>query len=286
MENLDSNSELTDDQIDTLVDGESSSSANIPMRDTASPTPTSWSEDVIKVNGKEVKGTREQILQWAQLGHGYPQKAQEFNQMKARVDEWSKRQQELDERDQKWKPYKEVDEFATKNPEWWQQVQESYKNKIAGAQSNPELAALKEELAELKKFRDEISTDKKVAKEQEEDQKLVGEVDSIRKSYPDIDFDTPDEEGSSLEMKVLKHAVDNGMNSFKAAFRDYYHDQLLAKAEERGKSQVAKDIQKRTKLGILGETSKPTKGLRVAENVQNKSYEDLEREIKQELGIA
>ncbi len=273
--------DLSDQQMDSLLSQESPS-RDIPM-EAAKPqaqaqTPQSYK---LTINGKEIEAPLDKVLQWAQMGYNYPQKAGELNQ---KEQAFLKRQQELEERESKWKPYKEVDEYATQNPDWWGQVQEAYKQKIAGAQTNPELQQLKQELQELKKFKEEFHTEKQTLKAQEEDQKLSQEVESIRKTYPNIDFQTPDEEGKSLEMKVLQHAMDHNIASFRVAFRDYYHDHLLGKAKEEGKELVSKEVQKRSKLGILGESPKPTKGLKPAENVKDKSYEQLAREALEELG--
>ena len=276
-----SSPDLSDEQIDGLLNGDTQS-RDIPMKSETNQPPTQ-DEYTLNVNGKEVKASRDQVLKWAQMGYGYPQKAQEYNQMKAQVEQWATRQQELQELEKKFAPYKEVDEFASKNPDWWTTVQEQYKQKIAQAETNPEIAALKQELQDLKKFREELTTKEKTQAIEQEDQKLAGEVESIRKSFPNLDFDTPDESGKSLEMKVLEHAVNHDIKSFRIAFRDYYHDHLLSKAREEGKELVSKEVQKRTKLGILGESSKPTKGLKVAENVKDKSYEALMREALDEL---
>jgi hypothetical protein len=151
----------------------------------------------------------------------------------------------------------------------------------------PEIQALKSELAELKQFRDEYTSEKSASRMENEDKVLSQEVDSIRKQFPNIDFDTPDENGKSLEMKVLDHAQSMGLDGskpghFRSAFRDFYHDQLISRAKDEGKETVSKTIQKQTKLGLLGETSKPTRGLKVAENVKNKSYEALLQEAIEE----
>jgi hypothetical protein len=275
----DTSSGMSDEQMDSLLTQEAPS-REIPM---SAPRPQAAAPQnyKIKVNGKEIEAPLDKVLKWAEMGYNYPQKAAELNQ---KEQAFLSRQKQIEELENKFKPYKEVDEYASKNPDWWTQVQQSYQQKIAGAQTNPELQQLKEELQDLKKFRDEYSSEKQSLKTQEEDKKLSGEVESIRKSYPNIDFDSPDDEGKSLEMKVLQHAMDQGIQSFRVAFRDYYHDHLLGKAKEEGKELVSKTIQQRSKLGILGETSKPTKGLKSAENVKNKTYEQLAREALDELG--
>lgn len=274
--------DLSDGQMDMLVGGESSS-RDIPMG-TPQPQASPWTEDTFTANGKQIKASREDILKWASMGHNYPQKAQEFNKMKTDFEAMQSRRAELDQLDQKIKPYREIDEFATKNPDWWQQVQQSYQQKLNGAETNPEIQAIKQEFQQFREFMQGQQSKEKNQQIQNEDTELSQEVESIRKTYSNLDFDSLDEGGKSLEMKILEHAMNGGIKSFRVAFRDYCHDQLVGKAKEEGKEAVSKQIQQRTKLGILGETSKPTKGLKVAENVKDKSYEQLAREALDELG--
>jgi hypothetical protein len=278
--------ELDDATIDSLLEG-GSESRDIPMTAEAPAPQSAWDKDTLKVNGKEITATREEILKWASMGHNAPNL---MNEWKAKESAWTKQQQDiqakeaqLKEIESKWSPYKEVDEYASKNPDWWKQVQENYKQHIQSAETNPEIAALKQELAEIKRFKDEIINEKKSEQLSKEDQQLSSEVESIRKQFTNLDFDTPDESGKSLEMKVLEHAVNNDIKSFKVAFRDFYHDHLLSKAREEGKELVSKEVQKQSKLGILNVTSKPTKGIQLAQNVKDKSYNDLEREALEEL---
>lgn len=274
--------DLSDSQMDSLVNSETPS-RDIPMNAPA-PTPTAQ-EYAFKAHGKEIKAPIDKILQWASMGYEYPQKAADLNKQQQ---DFAKRQSEFDSKykdvESKWAPYKEVDEFAAKNPDWWRETQAAYQQKMQGANSNPELLQLKQELAEIKQFRDEVLNEKKTIKTEQEDKSLASEVESIRKSFPNIDFDSPDTEGLNLEMRILKHASEIGTQNFRVAFRDYYHDHLLGKAREEGKESVSKEIQKRTKLGILGETPKPTKGLKPAENVKGKSYDQLMREGLDEIG--
>lgn len=281
--------QLSDEQMDALVNNEAPS-RDIPMTKEPAPQVQAAQEYALKVNGQEIKAPLEKVLQWAQMGYNYPQKAAE---LKAQQDAWQKQAQEKEQQwseiENKWKPYKEVDEYAAKNPDWWAQVQEQYKQKIAGAESNPEITQLKQELAELKQFREELKSEKTAEQVAREDRQLSEEISAVRKTFSNIDFDTPDEEGKSLEMKVLAHAETMGLDGskpgqFRAAFRDFYHDHLVNKAEEKGKEKVTQELQKRTKLGILSESSKPAnKGFSVATNVRSKSYNDLVQEALSEL---
>jgi hypothetical protein len=270
------------DEINADIGDIDQSGPTMPTEE-AAPQGPSWTEDKFSVGGKEVKGTREQILKWAEMGHGWPQKAQELNQKiksyEAQKSEWEKAK----ELEQRFSPYAEIDKYAAENPDWWTQTQEAYKQKIAGAQSNPEVQALKQELAEIKNFVMETKNEKQSKQVEKEDSELSQEIESIRKSNPDVDFDSPDENGKSLEMKILEHAEANGLRNFRIAYRDYYHEHLLGKAKEQGKEAIVKERQKQTKLGILGQTQVPTKGLKVLENVKSKSYGDITRETLDEI---
>lgn len=280
---VDGSNELNDDQIDSLLAGDTSS-RDIPMeapQEEVAPAPQEYS---LKVKGQEIKAPLDKVIQWAQMGYDYNQSNAA---LKKQQEEWQKQVQEKDkywsEIEQKWTPYKQVDEFATKNPDWWKTVEEQYKQKTAVDENNPVLKVLDEKLKKYDEFITNLSAKEQSQKIEQEDKKLGSEIESIRKQYPNIDFDTPDAEGNSLEAKVLKHAIDNEIKSFKVAYRDYYHDHLLGKAKEEGKELVSKELQKRTKLGILGESPKPSKGLKVAAGVKNKSYNDLMQEALDEI---
>ena len=271
------NTEMSDTEMDSLISGEES-------QETAAAAPQApVDEFTLKVNGQEIKANREKVLQWAQMGYGYPQKAAELQKAQEEVNrKLQEKEKYWSELEQKWSPYKQVDEYATQNKDWWEHVQSQYQQKKSATQVNPEIESLKQELADIKKFKDEIVTEKTLEKNKKEDADLDMEVSETMKQYPNIDFKTIDETGKSLEAKIVKHAIDNNIASFRVAFRDFYHDHLLSKAEERGKEAVAKDLQKRTKLGVLSESPKSTKGFKVATDLRSKSYNDLLQEALDE----
>lgn len=234
-------------------------------------------------NGKQVKADRSKILQWANQGYDYAQKMAEFNKRNAEVEHIK---QELRKT---YEPFEQINKYAQQNPAWWNHVTQSYETRFQNGQQQQQTQIPNELLSKLdslEKFKSEF--EQRVSQEQreKEDHLLAQEVESIRKQYPNIDFDTPDAEGWTLEKRVMKHAVDNGINSFRAAFRDLRHDDLVKLAQEKAKEETAKTLQTRTKQGIIGKTQTPTKGLARAENVKSKSYDSLRDEALRELGIA
>lgn len=234
-------------------------------------------------NGKAIKADRQKVMQWANQGYDYAQKMQDYNRRNAEIE------RAKSELKSTYEPYEQINQYARKNPEWWNHVVSAYENRAQqAAQSNggqvpPELLQKLDALEQFKtNFEQRISQEKR----EQEDQALSQDVQSIRKQYPNIDFDSPDQDGYSLEQRVMKHAVDSGINSYRAAFRDLRHDDLLKLAQEQAKEETAKALQSRTKQGILGKTPAPKTGLARAENTRAKTYDDLAGEALRELGIA
>lgn len=236
--------------------------------------------------GKAVKVpyTDPRAKQWAQQGYDYSQRMAAFKQER---EKWESERKAYD-------PYKTVDQYAKENPDWWQHVMQAYQSRTSGqaqGAASPDLQAFQKELQELKQFKATFEEKQTAERIQKEDSQLDAEIKSIREQHKDLDWDGKDENGQTLEQRVIAHAMKLGFKGynageFRAAFRDYNHDHFLKLAQERGKEAQQKELQKRTKLGIIGTSPTPKKGVQSAEGVKNKNYNDLLAEAKEELGIA
>ena len=250
----------------------------------AAPSPTAQ-EIEFSWNGKQIKApvTDPRVRQWASQGYDYAQKMADFNR---RQQEIAQREQELTGR------YGAIDEYVRQNPQFWEHVTQEWQRQQMGGQVDPnnpvvkQLQSLQQEISQVKEFKQTIEQERLQLQRQQEDQALEGEIKSIREQYPDIDLAAPGADGASLEHRVIRHALDNNIKSFRAAFRDLLHDDLVKRAEDRGKEAVSKELQKRQKSGLLGTSPTPTKGLSQAENIKSKSYEALLDEAIAEAGIA
>jgi len=229
--------------------------------------------------GKEVKATREQLIRWATMGYDAPNRIGALNK---EVESWKAKEAALNEIKSK---YGEIDEYARQNPQWLQHVQEEY-NKRGGVGQSPIVEQLQKQVQELVQFQKTVQQERQVEIERNEDKAYLEEFDSVKKKYPDIDFETPDESGKSLEAKVLEYAMANRIQKFTTAFRDFYHDELMNKSTAKAKEQVVADRQKSAKSGILGVSSTPQKGLKPASSVKSKSYGDLAAEALAEYGVS
>jgi hypothetical protein len=280
--------EISDQQVDSmLAEMEGSGTTEIPMGDeapaesaapaaqapaqTQAPAPTQTYK--LKINGQDIEATPEQLYQWAQRGYDAPNKIGEVNK-------------KLQEYESKYKPYQEIDAFARENPEWWQNVQELYAQREAlrakADPSNPltqELLQVKDQLSQLHQFKDSVLEQQTRAKHAQEDQALDQSIKSIREKHPNLDWNAADQNGYNLEKQILKFGSERGLPDFDSAFKLYCHDKLLSLEAERAKEAMTKDIQKKTKLGLLKENSAPKTN---RENVKAKSYNNLEADILEE----
>lgn len=278
-----------DVDVDALLDEiENPVDPNEPDPAAAAPAPVQEYE--IQHNGKVIKAPIDKIQTWASQGYNYSQQMAAFNKAKM---EWENERKGYE-------PYKEVDTYARQNPQWWETVKRSFQQVQQGAQNAPQsqnenqdnplaplIEPIKSDLDEIKAWKNEIQQARDFAIRQQEDQKLDEEISSVHKEYADIPFDRVDEEGRTLENRILEHAQKIGTKSYKAAFHDYMAPQLQKRAEERGREAAVRARQEQARKGLLGRTQAPTKdAVQPVKNYRNKTYSDIEKEALAEFGIS
>jgi hypothetical protein len=288
-------SDLSGVDVDGLMSGnDSSQGQEIPMGDEPAQTPAAVeaktpaqaaAELAFTWNGKQIKAPLNdpRVTQWVSQGYDYAQKMQAFKQSQA---EFEQKQRLISEIESKYKP---VEEYYSQNPDRWQYINQQYEALKQGLDpSNPlaqKLQNFESKLSQVDQFIQQAQVEKLNQQRHQEDQSLDSEIQSIRDEFKDLDWHSPDGEGKDLEYRVLKHAQEIGTRSFRAAFRDFNHEHLVKRAEERAKENVVKERQKQTKLGLLGQSQAPKQGITNAQNLKNRSYDDLIAEGIAELGL-
>lgn len=259
------------------ADGPSDNSVQDQQATAPAPTPNPVDEYEFIHNGKQIKSNRENVLKWASQGYDYSQKMAEFSRRQNETNQRYSQAEELS------KTYGPVDEWVRANPDKWDALQEAIEGNKSSGDVNPEIMR---EIQSLKEFKAQLETQQNQKKIAEEDASLDAEIKSIREKYADLDWNSVNENGHpSLEARVIEHATKNGINSFKAAFNDLLHDDLMKAAESRGRESLTKERKVKETNGLLGTTPAPTKGLTKPNNIKSKSYDDLGREGMDELGI-
>ncbi len=281
------------DEIKAPAEERQMTDGKAPDHEVADSTPAAWDGKPWEFdwNGKKVMpDSQDKAKTWMSLGYNASQRMGEFNKKEAA---WALERKELSGFKEKFGKYSKVDEFASTNPDWWKHVEDSWASRELPQGIDPNLAKvltpIQQQLeamrAEREQERAALAQEKLQETVKKEDETLEKEIGSIRSQYPNIDLTVKDESGETLERRVIKHCVEIGTTSFRAGFRDYLHDQLVTNAQANGREAIAKDTQLKAKKGILGTTQAPLKGPQRAENVRGKSWNDLGKEAKRELGI-
>lgn len=238
--------------------------------------------------GKKVAPeSRETALQWMAKGHDYTRVLGEWNQKERTYQQQLQGLQSLSK-------FQPIDEYVQKNPDWWKFVEEQWNNRSThqiDPALQPALAPILQELNGLKEFVSQSQQEKAAREAQEaiqeqerQDALLSEEIEATRKAYPTIDLNAVDESGQTLQNRIILHAHEHGISSFRAAHRDYLHDKLLDMARSQALEGAAKGTELKAKKGLLGTTSAPTKQVGKATNVRGKSYDALVQEALSELG--
>jgi len=245
-----------------------------------------WWKQEFEWNGKKVTPEREdQVRTWLSQGYNYSQRMAEVNRQRS---DWEKKLAASEERGTKLSQYEKVDSYVKENPDWWKHVQESFENRKThglAPELQPVLQPILKELEETKSFIQSWQQEREQEQFRQADTALEQEIDSVRKSYPNTDLSSRDETGKTLELRILEHAKQIGTTSFRAAFRDLLHDQLVDLAKADGKAALAQGQVQAAKKGIIGQTPAPVKGIKPAQNVRGKGYGDLAKEALAEFGI-
>lgn len=277
------NTEAEADALLNSIDEPSIESADPGVDAPAAPAAEEYT---LKVGGKDIKASRDQVLRWAQQGHDSPNKIGELNKQlqswTAKEQEWKAKEAQIQAFRDKYEP---VDKYVKDNPQWWETVQKSYDQVQAQSSqvNDPRIDSLMKKIESLESVSQSYEQRAQNELMKIEDAKYMESFQALQKQYPKIDFATADESGKNLEYKVLEFAQKEGIKEFTTAFKAFHHDELVKMAQEDAKEKVASDKISKTKLGILGISSTPTP--RKTDSVKGKSYNDIQADIIAEYGL-
>jgi len=235
----------------------------------AAPQGPWWSEKLKEsveydADGKKVSEPLEMVFKRAGMGYHYAQKMHALNQSLEKL----KGYDELESKYKGLSRWQEYDDYARQNPEWAKHVEENWANKEKVLQSNPELAQYQQKIQSLE---EKLSTyDEKFSsweqaqqaeKFKAEDTQFNDEIQSVAKQFG-VELSQADEQGQSLEWRVLQHMTTLGLDGskkghFTAAFKDYYFDNLVGKTKEQAVENHAKSQAELRKQGIREITRAP-----------------------------
>lgn len=275
--------------INAHTETSSTTTSDTGTTETQQAAPSSWNGDEwrFKARNKDVvPQSRDHLIKWAQMGYDYGANMSDFQRQKLDFENQQKQMGDITR-------WREIDEYAKNNPNWREFIERSWSDReLHNTSLDPsdpisnELLTTKQELAQIKDYISGLKAKEVEARRASDDQSLDKEISGLRDAYKgEVDFDETDELGNSLEYRVLKYANDNGLKSFKTAFRDYFWDKREEKLKTKAKDEAAKSVQDSTKAGILGRSQAPSQksvnGLKG--NIKKLSYDDLLAQAKEEL---
>lgn len=295
MEDFDPNAvPETAEQAEALVQHWSSPGATeeeVPAPEIQEKTPE---ENLFEINyrGKLEKHPLDKVLQFANQGRDYNEKMRDFRVQRDLLEKERKEwQTQLQTERQLFDEYRQWKDLANKEPGWLEALRNSYLQRsqeqaVAGTPQDPLIQTLASRVEELSGFVTSQKEREAIQARAQEDEALDLEIREYRDKYPTFEWDKVDDQGQSLEKRILNHAIEHNIQSFRAAANDFLLDEHLKRAQGSAKENVGKQIQKATKLGLGPVTKTPTLKLKSVENVASKTWEDVYREALEATGIA
>lgn len=162
-----------------------------------------------------------------------------------------------------------LQKWSEENPDQFNSIWELYENrdkhllqKQVGEEENPlvnEITALKQKLAKTEEFMSNFEKQQKVAEEKAADESLDKEISEFKSKYKElgVDLADKDENGLSLESRILSFGFENRIQDFEAAALKFLGGTLLEKARVAGMSKAVKGIQNDKAQGIVGKSRTP-----------------------------
>lgn len=238
----------------------------------------------LKYKGEELSMDDDKYRNFAQKGYDYEQKMHQF-----RVD-GKLREQEFAEKAAQYSELEAINNYAKENPAFEKLIQEQWALVQSGQQPQVspqnQMEVLQSQVNQLmgKLESQESAMESKRVAEMEATQE--GAIEKYKSDHGDLDWEQKDDLGLSLEDRIGQAMIDNGVKNFNIMADSFLMKEHLTRAGLKSKESLGKEIQKKTHLG-LGEITKNSQlSTKKADDVSNKSYDQLIREGLEELGIA
>jgi hypothetical protein len=230
-----------------------------------------WS---IKWGGEEKSFEADKIRQFAQMGYDYQTKMQNLNLEKKQFErEKASKEDVWNGEKEKYEHYQKIDQWAKENPDLWAAAQQAYARSTDPASQgwvdqngqplqdgyqDPVQRQLLQTVNDLKARLEEQDKLRETEAQVKSEASAETEISQFKHEHSTFDWDKEGEDGLNLESKIMQFGLDKGLTSFTDAANLYLMKDIIARESMRAKDSAAKNIQKRSKLGVGPLTSKPT----------------------------
>lgn len=238
---------------------------------------------VLNYKGKDIELDTEKAKAYAQKGYDYETKMRDF-----RV-ERKLAQQEFEKQKALYSELAEINEFAKQNPAFEQLIQREW----AKIQSGQQIDVAPEDKVTLLESRLNQVLEKLDSQEQQLSLRRAAEmeaaqetsIEKYKETYSDFDWQTKDENGATLEDRIMQQMLDRGVKDFEIMADHVLKNELLARQQMEAKKKIGKQMQHNAKHGLGRITDHSIQKTNAVQNVRSKSYDQLMSEGLAELGI-
>lgn len=238
-------------------------------------------ESEFEIDGQKFKFNQDDLKKYVTQGYKATQEYQKILQEK---DVLSKEMAKLEANKSKYEHHQKIDDWARQNPELYNRLALEYENMNNGGNFGdvpPYLAKFVSELNSIKEKFSEIEEFKTHQRATAQDSALNTSISQFKQEHPQFDWND-----KTLEQKILLHAANNNIPSFRAAARDLLFDDLVKRTEIKAKDALGKEIQRNTRLGevqkrsagTVNQNSKPI-------NVNKMSWDQIAQQVKKAHGF-
>lgn len=235
----------------------------------------------LEIDGKKVKFNSEDLKKYAQSGYRAEERYQQIIQEQEKI---AKERAEFEGKRSQYDELRQLDNWARENPELFHRMRLEYENQRAGhdfGEVPPYLAKFVSELEQIKSRFSEIDNFQTQQRVSAQDKALDEDINAFKKEHPQFDWNSKE-----LERRILLHAQDNKIPSFRAAARDLLFDELVKRNELKAKETIGKEIQKSTKLGEIQKSSAYTTNQNSKSiNPSKMNWHQLAEQIKKSHGF-
>ena len=232
-----------------------------PATDSDGAAAGAWdgSQFKMKFRDKEiVPPTREQLVNWAQQGYGYSQRAAELNTREAA----------LKQMEEKTGQYQKLAEAFDANPGFKAQIMKLYQDTVSGlgaaqkAGDQPAIDANGDLLKQIQPLiQQAVAPFQQKAQQFDEfqsqmankaaDESLAKEQQSLQSKYDKHDWTTEDEGGHTLMWRILKMAMDKGLTELEDAYKLYMFGSVAENSKADALRGEAKRIEEEKRRGVV-----------------------------------
>jgi hypothetical protein len=276
------------------TEGETESKGEEPSKTEVNDQKPENTDDLFTLKHKEFEEgerqfSRDKVTEYAQKGFDYELK---MHQLKTERAAFEEKMQELEkgqtEFSQKREYWENIDKYMEENPAFADTVRQAWdaqQGQNSQTTMSPEYQALQSTINQLQERLNAQDKETQEHSHKQAEESLIKSKTDYQKEHPDFDWDAKDEFGQTLQERIEKHAVDNGIQSYTLAGNSYLFEQHMKRAEMKAKESAAKELLDQKKKGLGPVTDHSIKQTQQASALGAMTYQDLAKEALKEMGI-